>query len=280
MTDMIHAHPDNSRKKSPLSLLRLQQEMTQAILDGDVSRISAELKSGKANSERRFEIFRNNSFVSLTACLKSVFPVSMTLCDERFFNYAAYEFIKAHPPREARLSVYGAEFPAFLARFEPSRDFPILVDMATLEWAVAVAVRAPELRALPMEEFSGIEGDGSRIGLVLQPSLRFLITRWPLLGVWADQKNGTFDVQGPLEKKSNRVVVCRQDEGVRFFELAPARFSFWRSLAAGRSLESAATGALLREPLFDLLAEIVFLSRQNLVTNIRTNLPLEIDDEQ
>jgi hypothetical protein len=267
------------REKPQFSLLSLQAEMTRAILSGDTSRISAELKSGKVNSERRFEIFRNNSFISLTACLKSVFPVSMALCDERFFNYAAHEFIKVHPPREARLSVYGAQFPSFLARFSPSRDFPVLVDMATLEWAVAEAARTPEKLPLPLEELSGINEDGNRLGLALQPSLRFVITRWPLLGVWDDHKSGASDIKGPLEKKSNRVAVCRQDAGVRFFELEPARFTFWRSLASGRSLEAAAQGALLREPLFDLLTEIIFLFRQNLVTKIQTNLPMEIDDD-
>jgi hypothetical protein len=262
------------------SLLSLQDEMATAILSGDISKIAIELDCGTANPELRFNIFRNNSFVTLTACLKSVFPVSMRLSDERFFDYATHEFIKAHPPREARLISYGSEFPGFLAKFAPCRNFPILIDMAILEWAIAEAMNKAEVPSVSLAEFSEIEGDGSGVGLSLQPGLRFVVTRWPLLGVWADHKRGIFEISGPLEKKSSRVVVCRNGDGVKFFEFEPARHSFWRSLACGRSLEASAISALLRDPLFDLVTEVVFLCRQNLVAKIVHDLPLEIEDEQ
>jgi hypothetical protein len=262
------------------SLLKLQEEMASAIMSGDTSQITAELNSGTADPSLRFNIFRNNSFVTLTQCLKSVFPVSVKLSDERFFAYAAHEFIKSHPPREARLSAYGAEFPGFLAGFAPCHDFPILVDMAMLEWAIAEAAISTEAPPLSLAEFSKVDQDGSRVGLSLQPSLRFVVTRWPLLGVWADHKKDVFVINGPLEKKSSRVALCRRGNGVKFFELEPARFCFWRSLACGRSLEISTKNALMRDPLFDLLQEIVFLSRQSLIAKISNNPTEEIDDEQ
>jgi Putative DNA-binding domain len=262
------------------SLLKLQDEMVSAIMSGDISHIVAELDSGAADPSLRFNIFRNNSYATLAACLKSVFPVSVKLSDERFFAYAAHEFIKSHPPREARLNVYGAEFPGFLAGFAPCHDFPILVDMAMLEWAISEAAISAEAPPLSVAEFSKVDQDGGRVGLKLQPSLRFVVTRWPLLGVWADHKKDVFVINGPLEKKPSRVALCRSGDGVKFFELEPARFSFWRSLARGRSLEISTRNALMRDPLFDLLQEIVFLLRQNLIANISNNTAEEIDDEQ
>lgn len=89
------------------SLARLQRDMTAALLGGDTTALGHELTRPK-----RFAIYRNNSFISLTEALKATFPVTMKLADARFFAFAAHHFIKAHPPREARLSAYGGAFRA------------------------------------------------------------------------------------------------------------------------------------------------------------------------
>jgi len=114
-------------------LQALQSSMVTAILGGDMAHIADEFRAGPANAGARLNIFRNNTYQSLTECLKTVFPVTVRLSDERFFAYAAHQFIAAKPPREARLSRYGAEFPRFLASFKPCRDFPVIVEMAALE---------------------------------------------------------------------------------------------------------------------------------------------------
>ena len=50
----------------------------------------------------RLQVYRNNTFSSLTAALKDSFPVVCQLVDERFFGYAAQEYIRDHPPRAPR----------------------------------------------------------------------------------------------------------------------------------------------------------------------------------
>ena len=100
-----------------LDLATLQASMTRALLKGDLSEIEDEFDTGKASSARRFSIYRNNMFLSLTSHLRTIFPVTVRLGDDRFFAYAADQFILREPPMEARLAVYGAAFPRFLSHF-------------------------------------------------------------------------------------------------------------------------------------------------------------------
>jgi hypothetical protein len=96
---------------------------------------------------------------------------------------------------------------------------------------------------------------------VLQPSLHFSLSRWSLLPLW----QGTHPEDRPLARRIGRTAIFRNGDHVRFFELSSARFAFWRSIARGSQLEGAAARALARDPMFDLVAEILALFRAGLV---------------
>ena len=252
------------------SLDALQYAITSAILGGDMAQIAEELDAKRASATARFNIFRNNTYMSLTECLKTVFPVTVRLSDERFFAYAAHEFISTRPPREARLSYYGAEFPRFLASFAPCRDFPVIAEMAALEWAIAGSLNEAEEQPAPVSLFKEAGLDGARLSLHLQPNLRFAMARWSLLGVWADHKKENVVIAGPLARKVSRVAVSRRGEDIQLVELEAPRFAFWRALARGLPIETAAQRALARDPLFDLVYETISLFRSQLVTGVFT----------
>jgi hypothetical protein len=230
--------------------------MTRAILDGSSLDIQGEFTAGQADPVRRYAIYRNNMFLSLTAHLRAIFPVTARLGDERFFAYAAHQFILRAPPREARLVTYGAGFPQFLSRFPACRHAPILAEMASLEWAIHSALTSAELPILELAEMTETSM------LDLQPSLRFIVSRWPILDLWAHQR----EPQRALPRQASRIAVIRHDDDIRFFELTPARFAFWRSLARRRGIEAAAARALVRDAHFNLTDEILFLLRNRLVT--------------
>lgn len=242
-------------------LAALQSAMTQALFTGSVAEIEDEIDVGNATPSRRFAIYRNNMFLSLAAHLRAVFPVTAQLGDERFFSYAAHQFILREPPREPRLITYGRNFPRFLADFPACRHAPILARMAELEWALHKSLTSrqmPYLEPQDMVEATGV------MALELQPSLGLVLSRWPLLGLWAHEA----ERQRPVARRTTRLAVMRHDDDIRFFELGRARFVFWRCLAKGRSIERAAARAVARDPAFDLADEIVFLLRNRLVTGL------------
>lgn len=240
------------------SLADLQAAMTQAIIAGSSVDIESEFTAANAEPARRYAIYRNNMFLSLTAHLRAVFPVTAKLGDERFFAYAAHQFILRGPPRSSRLVVYGEGFPRFLSGFPACRHAPILPEMAALEWAIHRALASaqrPFLDVMEMTEASTFD---------LQPSLSFVVSRWPVLGLWAHQSQR----QQALPRRTSRIAVVRYDDDIRFFELDRARFAFWRSLARQNTVEEAAARALARDPKFNLTDEIVFLFRNRLVTGL------------
>jgi hypothetical protein len=243
------------------SLAELQTAMTEAIMAGSFVDVGDELTAKGADPARRYAIYRNNMFLSLTAHLRAVFPVTARLGDERFFAYAAHQFIQCEPPRSSRLVVYGAAFPRFLAHFPACRHAPILARMAALEWAIHSALTSAQMPFLEPEDMATISAGQ---GLELQPSLRFVLSRWPLLGLWAHEA----ERQQALPRKTSRIAIARHDDDIRFFELGAPRFVFWRSIARRLSVEEAATRALARDAKFNLADEIAFLFRNRMVTGL------------
>jgi hypothetical protein len=122
--------------------------------------------------EVRLDIYRNNIFTSLSDLLIGHFPVVCRVVDTRFFQYAADAFIRAHPPRQAVLSAYGAEFAAFLAEFPPCQSLPYLPDLARLEWLLHRSARLRESK----------EHGGAAFEL--------LHSRWPVDEIWRANQAG------------------------------------------------------------------------------------------
>jgi hypothetical protein len=107
------------------------------------------------------------------------------LLGEEFFRAMAGVFLRAHPPGDPRLQLWGAKFPGFLARFEPVAHLPYLPDMARLELGLRQSYHAADATPLP------IAGRDPAEVLALKPRLApatlILRSRFPILTIW--QKN-------------------------------------------------------------------------------------------
>src|SRR5437764_12469568 len=167
------------RRRSMHDLASLQSEVTAALLAGRLADVAHAFTANGKHAGRRLTIYRNNTFLALTGALKANFPVTVRMVDERFFAYAANAFIADHPPREPRLSAYGAKFPKFLARFPASRAYPIVAEMASLEWAIVKAMTAPALEPAPVALLRQLNSAEGSPRLMLQPNLNFAVSHWP-----------------------------------------------------------------------------------------------------
>ena len=249
-------------------LLEVQRRMRDAILTGQSGALEGLLAAGRADPISRLRIYRNNTFASLTEGLMTTFPATMNLVDRRFFRYAADSFIRAYPPREPRLAAYGAAFPLFLSRFPSAASLPWLPDVARLEWMLSAAGQVPESVPATPDILALPSGEPANV-LVLQPSLRFVVSRWAVDALWEANRRGPAAETFELRRNPTRLQLRRRGEGVAIAALTPAAFSFRRALAAGRPLETAATRALGHDPLFDLTAELLGLFRAGLVIGTR-----------
>ena len=173
------------------SLAEIQRNFRRAILEGAEDSVAAFVLEDGLTAADRLAVYRNNVVASLTRVLKETFPVICRLVDERFFDYAAHEFIKLHPPRQPCLLEYGAAFPDFLAAFPPCAGLVYLADTARLEWLMSEAATAADAAPLPLNALKGISAeDIPRLTFGFHPSIRYLASPWPIDRIWRINRPG------------------------------------------------------------------------------------------
>src|SRR5262249_38664414 len=126
------------------ALREVQAAVRRALLDGDDAEAAAMVSGAGIAPRARRSVYRHRVLTTLTAALKTSYPVVCRLVDERFFDYAADAFIRSRPPSAPCLFEYGGDFPDFLAAFEPCRRLAYLPDVARLDWPFDAPPHAPD----------------------------------------------------------------------------------------------------------------------------------------
>jgi len=221
-------------------------------------------------SDARLRIYRNHVLVTLTDALIATYPVVCRLVDERFFRYAADQYIRAHPPTVPCLFEYGESFAAFLAGFGPCQHLEYLPDVARLEWAINFADHADDAVAIDATRLGEVPTD--RIGsvtLALHPSVSFLSSRWPIDRIWrANQPDADPDATVNLDAGGAQLEIRRVGEDVVFRSLDDATYAFRTALACGESLELAVAAAHSADLDVDLALTMQQLLADGIVTSI------------
>jgi hypothetical protein len=194
-------------------------------------------------------------FESLIGALNAVYPVVARLVGSSFFRQAARAYVGAHPSRSSSLHDFGAELPIFLRAYGPAASLPYLSDVASLEWAYHRAYHAGELPALVPARLAQVAvADQPDLRFHLQPSARFVASRYPVLKIWqANQPPADDDGQTiSLAEGGVNLLVVQHDLEVEFWTLGSAECRWLGALAEGASLADATDEALHDDPAFDL----------------------------
>jgi len=253
------------------SLERVQRRICAAIVGGaDLELLSIIDPDGIA-SAARLQIYRNHAFLTLSEALKAIYPVVCRLVDERFFAYAAHEFIRGSLPTRPCLVEYGDGFADFLAHFPPCRHLAYLPDVAKLEWAMNEALHAHGETPIDGDALARVpSAEGPRLVFRVHPSLRLIESPWPIERIWrANQPGAAADETIELDAGSARLQVHRGGDRVLLSALDPGAFAFVKALAAGAPLLAAAEAALALDPLFDLALRLRILLDEGLLVDCR-----------
>ncbi len=256
-----------------LPLPELQTAFRLALLGGDASASStlrALVDPGDPAAEERIEVYRNNVFASLTDVLKETFPAVCRLVDERFFSYAAHEFILAHPPDRPCLSEYGSGFADFLESFPPCRELPYLADVARFEWLMNVAAHAADAKTASAECLAGIAPENAlRLTFEISPSCGYLASPFPIDAIWRANRSSS-DSDAAIDLSTGRVhlEVSREGGEVVFRKLDEPVFAFRQALCGGSSLGEALELALGLDPQFSAADALVALFSQGAVAAV------------
>lgn len=252
------------------ALRELQDALRAALLAGDAAGAASHVVADGIAPAARLAIYRHHVVASLTAVLQAAYPVVCLLVDERFFAYAAHEYLRGHPPASPCLFEYGASFPEFLAAFPPCAPLAYLPDVARLEWALHAAWHADDAVPLDGERLASVASHGAA-GLVLRlhPSVSALRSSWPVHRVWRAHQLGADDGE-TVDVAAGGVCleVRRRGDDVAIRETTPGGYALRRALLDGRPLGPAARAARAAEPGFDLAAELARLLDDGLVAGV------------
>ena len=240
------------------TLRELQAEFRDGVLEQGEALILPEIIGDGLAPAARLSIYRNHVFTTLTNALKATFPVVCRLVDERFFAYAAHEYIRDNPPRVRCLFEYGASFAEFLAAFPPCRDLAYLPDVARLEWAMNAALHAADAPPFDSARLAAVPPDDTaNLILRLDPALRLIASPWPVDDIWAANQPGSDpDARVDLDAGEVWLQIRRADDRVLFRRIDAASFAFRRALADGERLADAAEAALHADAAFDLASAL------------------------
>src|SRR6266446_1624543 len=236
------------------SLRDLEAEMASALLGDPSERLVGVIAGDGLAPDARLAIYRHHVFTTLTAALQAVYPVVCRLVHERFFAFAAHEFVRHHPPAGPCLFEYGRQFPAFLAGFPPCRALGYLPDVARLEWALNAALHAADAVPLDLARLRQLDADQSE-GVIFEfePSVALVASPYPVDKIWrANQPAADPGTVVDLGDGGVALEVRRLDDDVVFRALTPPHYVFRRALSDGRRLGDAAAAAAAEDAGFDL----------------------------
>jgi putative DNA-binding protein len=249
-------------------LAPFETSFADALLNADQPIPSGITAHNAAVPTQRFAVYRNNVVMGLGKALKSRFPVVEKIVGEEFFAAMARVFVLKQPPRSPLLAIYGDEFAAFIATFEPARELPYLADVARLEAARTHSYHAADAAPIDACQLATLDTcDVGSIRIDMHPSVGIVRSPYPIVAIWA-MNSGEQELATIQNWRGEDALVARPYLEVEVRALPPGGAAFLLALAGGRILSDAAEAALADDSNFDLTGNIAGLIGSGLVRDI------------
>ncbi len=217
---------------------------------------------------RRFGVYRNNVSGALVEALAVRYPVVKRLVGEEFFRAMAREYALHNLPRSPVLIYYGADFPDFIAGFEPAGALPYLADVARLDSAHWESYHAKDAIAVPQGAFASLApATLANVAFEFLPSVRILSSPHPIVAIW---RTNTEDaaVQPVDLTLAEDALVARPEMAVEVRTLPAGAAVFLSALRDGRPLGEAAATALQTAANFNLSQNLAGLIAARITARI------------
>jgi hypothetical protein len=234
-----------------------------AMLDPSTAVPAGIVNPDGAPASKRFDVYRNNVAVSLSDALETAFPVVRKLVGDEFFRAMAGVYLRKHPPKTPLMMFYGATMPQFLARFEPTKKFGYLPDIAKVELAIRHAYHAADASPVDAQALGAVAPDalmGAKLRIA--PSTHTVISDFPIHGIY--RANTLADAPKPV-MQAEGVLVTRAGFDPEIHPINAVAATCIEALQKGQSLGQALATS---DDTLDLGAVLGLLLAQGAVTEI------------
>ena len=196
-------------------------------------------------SQPGFAVYRNTVVRGLVDAIVANHPAATRLVGDDWLRAAAGDYVRAHPPRDASLLAYGADFGAFLERFAPAAALPWLPAIVRLDglWREAHGARDDatlDAGALAAPDPATL----ARATLVPHSAARWAWSDTiPVHALWSRNRADGADLSD-VAWKGEGVLLTRPAHDVRWREVDRACCAFLDACAAGDRIADAVAAAL------------------------------------
>ncbi|MCE9659005.1 MAG: DNA-binding domain-containing protein [Burkholderiales bacterium] len=222
---------------SPAPALEAFQRDFAAALCGEANSAAAQALAAQPG----FAVYRNTVMRGCLDALAANYPVVVRLVGLEWFEGAAREFVRRHPPSDGTLAAYGRGFAEFLETFEPAAELAYLPGVARLDraWTEAhIAADAPLLTPAALAALSPqrlVEAV-----LVPHPAARWVCSAaLPVFTIWRRHREN-LPLDDALAWIGESGLVARPVDQVTWHALDPAAAAFLAACAQGRPFAAAA----------------------------------------
>lgn len=224
------------------TLREMQRAVSVSLVDCDDTQAVAHIVDDGIAPDARLNIYRNTFVGVLTTALCLSYPAVYRLVGAQFFEGMVRLFIQRHPPEYAYLDLYGAKLPNFIEDFAPAASLVYLPDVARLEWAVARALHAPDLKPLDIARLAEVSpASQDDICFVPHPSISLLQVKYPVDAIWravlAQDESALAQIN--LRIGDVCLLVERRNSDVEVTRIGEAAWEFLSALCASRPLADA-----------------------------------------
>ncbi|WP_111637266.1 HvfC/BufC family peptide modification chaperone [Marinomonas shanghaiensis] len=225
---------------------------------------------GQSSKEKalRFNVYRNNVYVSLMDALADIFPITQTLVGEDFFRAMAREYLQQNRPKSPIIREYGGTFADFIRAFEPSQSVAFLGDIADLEYKLLTLTHAPEFTPLTHEEVSAAFNhttDPAKLLIRLSPNTQIMLSCYAIGSIYLAHKQPSEQSLTQLDiNNSEHLLLSKSFIYAEMHVISEAEASFIQRLMQDKTLEE----AIPDDDTFDTGASLAKLIQWQLITHV------------
>lgn len=250
---------------APQALIDLQANFRAGVLGDDAAfgKVAGQIEADGIPALQRLNVHRNHTRTSLTEALAATFDAVVALVDARFFGFVAEAYIRANPPTDPRVGLYGAGLADFLAGHPACGQVPYVADVARLEWALNWAHFAPDVPTVAAEALAALTAEEqATLRFHYAPHVSLIASDFPVDRL-LELGRGTIETADAVDLDAGpcHLIVHRGAEGPVYRSVSTEVFVFLTSVAAGQSLgaafEEAAGHGLTPDTLGTVLTDLL-----------------------